>query len=217
MRVLWQRPEATPTKTICLTFDDGPNGVATTKVLEVLQRYQIQATFFLIGKNVERDPALAHRIVQEGHLVGNHSYGHENLLAFQSAKRIRENLERTNQLIRDATGVRPRYFRPPNGLMTTRLQQVCHELGLTPVGVHIFVNDSFSTDPARIATRVLRQLQRGAAILVLHDGFGTWQAPSRRVAAQALEQLIVELNREGYRWVSPDRFSDGKFLKSGDT
>ena len=205
MRVLWQQPAATPTKTICLTFDDGPNGVATTRVLEVLRRYHIQATFFLIGKNVERDPALARRIVQEGHLVGNHSYGHENLLAFQSAKHIRENLERTNHLIRDATGVSPHYFRPPNGLMTARLQQVCNELGLTPVGVHIFVNDSFMANPQRIATKVLRRIRGGTYIVVLHDGLGTMNAPSRTIIAEALERLIPELTKQGYRWMTPER------------
>ena len=205
MRVLWQRPQATPTKTICLTFDDGPNGMATTRVLEILRRYHIQATFFLIGKNVEREPALARRIVQEGHLVGNHSYGHENLLAFQSAKRIRANLERTNHLIQDATGVSPRYFRPPNGLMTARLQQVCNELGLTPIGVHIFVNDSFTTNATRIAKRVLRRIHGGASIIVLHDGLGILQAPSRAVVADALEKIIPELTRQGYQWVTPEQ------------
>lgn len=206
-RVLWQQPAATPEKTICLTFDDGPNGVATTRVLEILRQHHIQATFFLIGKNVERDPALARRIVQEGHLVGNHSYGHENLLAFQSIQRIRHNLERTNQLIQDATGVSPRYFRPPNGLMTPRLQQVCNELGLTPVGVHIFVNDSFMTNPRHIATKVLRRIQGGAYIVVLHDGLGTLNAPSRTIVAEALENLIPELSKGGYHWATPEHIS----------
>lgn len=202
---LWLHPEIAQKQTICLTFDDGPNGVATTRILEVLRRYHVQATFFLIGKNVERNPTLARRIVEEGHFVGGHSYGHENLLAFQSAKHIRQNLEKTNQLIRDATGVSPRYFRPPNGLMTTRLQQICDELGLTPVGVHIFIHDSFMTNPKHIATQVLRRIRGGAYIIVLHDGFGTLNAPSRTVVAEALERLIPELNDRGYRWVSPDR------------
>jgi len=201
---------------VCLTFDDGPNGKATSQVLDVLQRYQVQATFFLIGRNVERDPALAARIVREGHLVGNHSYGQKRLLAFRSFDCIQHDLAKTTELIVQATGTRPRYFRPPYGLMTARMQQVCVELGLFPLGVHVFVNDSFITDPTRIARSVLRSIQGGAYIVVLHDGFGTVDAPSRIVVAKALEYIIPELNRQGYRWVNPKHMTDKAHLKSGN-
>lgn len=205
LQVLWYRPAASSSDhRIALTLDDGPNGVATQHVLEVLRQHQVPAIFFLIGKNVARDPALARRIVAEGHAVGNHSYGHEIFLAFYSTARLRHNLEQTNALITTATGVRPRYFRPPNGVLTPPLQRVCAELGLTPVGVHLFVNDSFLRDPDHIVQRVLKRLHGGPLILVLHDGFGTHQAPSRTVVATALERLIPAVQDMGYQWVPLD-------------
>ena len=204
MHFLQYRSSPMASPTICLTFDDGPNGEATERVLEVLRQHHLQATFFLLGKNVEREPLLARRIAEEGHIVGNHSYGHETFLAFYSVQRIKRNLERTNRLITESTGVTPRYFRPPNGLMTARLQRVCDELGLTPVGVHLFVHDSFTTNASVIAQRVLRRIRGGSYILVLHDGFGTSAAPARTVVADALERLIPTLQQRGYRWVGLD-------------
>lgn len=213
--VLWLRSHASQERAICLTFDDGPNGVATEEVLGVLRQYEVQATFFLIGKNVEREPALARRIVDEGHLVGNHSYGHETLLAFQSTEQITRNLASANELILKATGVRPHYFRPPNGLMTKRLRRVCTELDLVPVGVHIFIYDSFRNHAASIAKQVLKRVRGGFYVIVLHDGFGTNVTPRRAVIAEALELLIPALRRDGYRWVSPDYLCDRQLDAQG--
>jgi peptidoglycan/xylan/chitin deacetylase (PgdA/CDA1 family) len=117
VRLLWKAPEPSAQRTVCLTLDDGPNGEATMRVLDVLARHGVRATFFLVGRNVEREPALARRIVAEGHAVGNHSYRHETFLAFASTRRMRRSLERTNQALLAATGTTPRYFRPPNGLL----------------------------------------------------------------------------------------------------
>jgi peptidoglycan/xylan/chitin deacetylase (PgdA/CDA1 family) len=200
LRILWQRPEVSQEKVVCLTFDDGPNGIATIRVLEILRQHQIQATFFLIGKNIERNPVIARRIADEGHFIGNHSYGHENLLAFQSTGQITENLEKTNQLIIEITGHHPRYFRPPKGIMTTRLQQACEGLGMIPIGVHIFVNDSFLKNPAHIAKHILNKIKGGVSVIVLHDGFGTRNDPSRIVVTEALKLMICNLNNQGYRW-----------------
>ena len=211
-KLVWYRPIASQDKAVCLTFDDGPNGAATEAVLAVLRRHQVQATFFLIGKNVEREPALARRIVQEGHLIGSHSYGHHPLLAFQSRERIKEDLERANHIIVEATEVHPRYFRPPDGLMTDRLEQICRELGLVPVGVHVFVYGVVASNPTKLARRILKQVRKGPGIVVLHDGFGTSRAPSRTVVSQALEQIIPELTSQGYRWVTLDAF----FALSGE-
>ena len=181
-------------KRVSLTLDDGPNGRATDNVLDVLRTYQIRATFFLIGKNVEREPHRARRIVDEGHEVGNHAYD-DFLLPLGSSERIRHSLVRTNRIIEQATDRRPRFFRPPYGVMTDRLQAVCASLDLTTIGVHAFVGDSFLTSPSWMASLILRALRGRSGIVVLHDGFGTYRAPYRSAVGSALERIIPELNR----------------------
>jgi peptidoglycan/xylan/chitin deacetylase (PgdA/CDA1 family) len=200
MNYLLLKPQNSNEKKVYLTFDDGPNDVATTKVLDVLKKYNIKATFFVIGKNVEREPELARRIVNEGHLIENHSYGNGYLLAFQSLEKIKEDLKKTNRIISETTGQHPKYFRPPNGLITQSLQKACADLNLTPVGIHIYVNDSFINNAGSIARKVLSKTRGDDYIVVLHDSFGTSQKPSRAVIADALEIIIPELNKQGYRW-----------------
>jgi peptidoglycan/xylan/chitin deacetylase (PgdA/CDA1 family) len=182
-------------------------GEATQRVLDILYEKQAKAVFFVIGKNVEREPGLARRIVRQGHLLGNHSYSAGYTLAFQSRERIREDLARTNQIIQQTTQTKPIFFRPPNGIMTDALEAACQDLGLIPVGLHIFVNDSFSRQKNRTARRVLRQLKGGTLILVLHDGFGTRPTPSRQVTAEALALILDEAKRRGYRWGDPAELS----------
>jgi len=192
-------------KNLSMTFDDGPNGNPTLEVLGILKEYQIKATFFLIGKNIKNNESIVQKIVQEGHSIGNHSYAHENFLIFQSEDGIRSNLERTNKVVFDTTGIRPRYFRPPNGLMSPKLQRVCSDLRLTPVGAHIFVNDSFMIDSSQIAKRILSEIRNGSYIIVLHDGFGTFRSRSRLVVAGALK-LILEKTISKLSYVTLDKF-----------
>ena len=140
--------------------------------------------------------------------VGNHSYSHNLLLGFRPTLRIVRNLERTSTLIVEATGQHPVFFRPPNGLMTAQLQAACEQLGLKPLGVHVYVHDSRIGDPEEIADRVLRRIKGDAYVIVLHDGSGTQAAPLRAATAKALKIIIPELNRRGYRWVTPERFEE---------
>lgn len=99
---------------ICLTFDDGPAEQFTEQVLDILREHQVPATFFVCGKNAEKHPDLLHRIMAEGHEVGNHTYSHP-FLYFKSRRRMAEEIDRTQAIIEGLTGFRPSIFRPPYG------------------------------------------------------------------------------------------------------
>ena len=107
----WQG--ATDRHAVALTFDDGPSPY-TSKILAVLARHQVKATFFVVGKRVDQYPDLARRVVAAGHVIANHSYSHRNLNLETSAD-VASELARTESIIARTTGVKPALFRPPFG------------------------------------------------------------------------------------------------------
>src|SRR6266849_6065377 len=119
------------TRSVSLTFDDGPSE-DTELILDVLKAHHVLATFFMIGRNVERFPQTAWRIVAGGHEIGNHSYSHPIYL-YRSARETRRQLERTQDVIAATTGVTPKLVRPPCGVRTSAYFRVTGELGLRTV------------------------------------------------------------------------------------
>ena len=119
-------------KVLALTYDDGPNDPWTMKLLEVLERQQVQATFFMLGKYVRQRPEIARAVSEAGHAIGNHSFSHPNLI-FASNARLRQELEETSKAIEDATGERTFLFRPPFGGRRPGTFKVVTELKMFPV------------------------------------------------------------------------------------
>ncbi|MFD1506728.1 polysaccharide deacetylase family protein [Georgenia yuyongxinii] len=154
---------------VALTFDDGPRAVTTGQVLDALKGRSVRATFFVVGQNVERLPALVRRAVAEGHRVENHSWAHERLTDL-SAAGVRTSLSRADQAVRNA-GVRgTRLFRPPYGLTNATVRSVAADLGLRQVLWSVDPTDyATGTTSAQIRDRVLGGLAAGAVVL-LHDG-----------------------------------------------
>jgi len=111
-------------KTLRLTFDDGPHPVYTPLVMDILEKYGIRGTFFLVGKDVVQYPDIVRQIVNRGHQVGNHSYSHRIELK-KGISNFDEEIRRCNEAIFDATGISCRLFRPPWGIITTRLAFYC--------------------------------------------------------------------------------------------
>ena len=200
-RLMWDKV-STDEKTVCLTFDDGPNKGVTEKVLDVLKKYNVKATFFVIGQEVKRYPELVKRIAAEGNEVGNHSYTIGHLLFLQSAKNMKKQILKTNELIAKNTGAKVKYFRPPNGLMTNTMKEVVEELGLKPVGVNVFIFDNLISNPKTISKRILKRIKGGPLILVLHDGY---RSKSRKIIADVLETIIPEIKNQGYRFSLLDK------------
>ena len=116
-----------PGKNVWLTFDDGPHPKNTEKVLKILAKFGITATFFVVGQNAKRWPQLVKKVSDEGHRIGNHSYTHPNLTKLTDAK-ILEEIAKTDDLIRDYVG-RDKILRPPYGAHNARVDRIIGQLG----------------------------------------------------------------------------------------
>lgn len=154
---------------VALTFDDGPDECSTPALLELLRERGVHAAFFGVGKRVAEHPELAARIVRDGHLLENHSYAHGNATNFFTVGRLRDELHRTQETIRGATGVAPTCFRPPMGLSNPRVFRAAREVGLKVIGWSARGLDTKITDSEKVVSRICRRVKPGAIIL-LHDG-----------------------------------------------
>jgi len=181
---------------VALTFDDGP-GPHTERILDILAEYDVQATFFVVGFQVENFPGLLSRIVQEGHLVGNHSYSHTDFSELSLAG-VKREIEHTNQLIKKETGYEPDFIRPPYGRITDQQLENLIEKG------YKFINwsvDSLDWDEEynnheMMLSRIENTIHPGAIIL-LHDAGG-----DRRESEKLLPDLIESLKDRGYEFVT---------------
>ncbi|PIR76217.1 MAG: hypothetical protein COU32_03020 [Candidatus Magasanikbacteria bacterium CG10_big_fil_rev_8_21_14_0_10_42_10] len=189
-------------KTVALTFDDGPNGTYTEQVLDILEREQIHATFFLIGKNAEAYPDIVKRIASDGDVIGNHSYSHSFFLPFYQEKKAEQELALTNTIITDETGVTPTLFRPPHGWKTPHLLHAARKEGLTVVTWNDMTIDYVAyVKSGKIAKEILEGVKPGS-IIVLHDGLNLLSDIDRRQTIDALEVIIKTLKEEGYSFVT---------------
>jgi peptidoglycan/xylan/chitin deacetylase (PgdA/CDA1 family) len=191
-------------KIVALTFDDGPNGKYTKRVIDILDREGVKATFFLIGKNVETYPEIAREIVAHGHAIGNHSYTHPWLLPLENKKSILSEVDKAEEAICNATGESPKIFRPPHGLRSLWMDNIIHKEGYT-----IFTWDNMTTDympgtnERKIAEKILAKVHPGS-IIVLHDGLNLKHEVNRENMIEALTVIIKKLKKEGYEFVTLD-------------
>src|SRR5215813_2911122 len=142
---------------MALTFDDGPNDPHTLHLLDVLARHQARATFFLIGKYVRLRPAIARAIRDAGHLIGNHTYNHPNLI-FASAARLRRELEDCQKALEDAIGEPAPLFRPPFGGRRPNVLRTARVMGLEPVMWSVTGFDWDANSAESIVNKVVRQV-----------------------------------------------------------
>jgi peptidoglycan/xylan/chitin deacetylase (PgdA/CDA1 family) len=181
---------------VALTFDDGPHPDGTPMMLEILAREGGRATFFLVGEQVRRRPALAAEIVAAGHAVGLHGDRHRLQLRL-SSRALALDLERGWEAVASATGVEPVLHRPPYGIYSASGLAAARSAGLRPLLWSRWGKDwrKFTT-PARIAARATRELGAGDVIL-LHDADFYSSHDSHRRTAAALPVIIAELRRRG--------------------
>jgi len=196
---------------IALTFDDGPNTAWTPRLLDVLAEHNVKATFFMLGSRAEQEPELVRRVAAEGHLIGNHSWSHENL-AWTAAGRVREELTRTNDVLQQITGERVLYFRPPFGARRPVVFRIAREFGLTPVLWNAMTSDWSETDAEKIAGALAKKIDGleksgWAANIVLHDGGNLAQGTDRGPSVKATEMLMKSY--EGtHRFVRVDAWGE---------
>jgi len=200
------------TKQLALTYDDGPNDPHTLRLLEVLAKHNVRATFFLIGRYAEQRPDIARELARAGHAVGNHTFSHPNLI-FVSAERTRKELADCQQALLEATGERPRLFRPPFGGRRPGTLQVARALGLEPVMWNVTGHDWTAPSADIIVARVSRQI-RGGDVILLHDGSHVRMGANRSQTVIATDRIIAQYKAEGYEFVTIPEMMGKKAVNS---
>jgi peptidoglycan-N-acetylglucosamine deacetylase len=195
---------------LALTFDDGPNPAWTPRLLDVLAEHKVRATFFMVGKFAQAEPELVRRVIDSGHLIGNHSWNHPNL-ARTAATEVREELQTTSDVLQQIVGEPVRFFRPPYGARRPVVLRIARELGLTPVTWNAMTDDWTEPSADRIAasliTKIDRNQQRGwASNIVLHDGGHRGLGANRGPSVSAAQQLL-EHYAKSHRFVGLDAWT----------
>jgi peptidoglycan-N-acetylglucosamine deacetylase len=185
---------------IALTYDDGPNGPHTLRLLDVLSRHDVHATFFLIGRYVQQRPEIGREIVNAGHVVGNHAFAHP-LLIFRSETEIRRELSQCRAALQDAIGQHSTLFRPPFGGRRPAVLRVARELGLEPVMWNVTGYD-WNAPPAEVIERKVSKQIRGGDVILLHDGGHKQMGADRSQTVIATDRMIMRYKAEGYEFVT---------------
>jgi peptidoglycan/xylan/chitin deacetylase (PgdA/CDA1 family) len=193
---------STNEKIVALTFDDGPNPPYTNSLLDILKQHSVPATFFLVGKNLERYPDVGQRIVAEGHAIGNHSY-HHAFRHYLLHPTMKAELEYNQNVIHRITGQRPHLFRPPWLFRQPWLLRTAQRLGLTAIsGVFGSEREIFQPNGEGMARRALNKVRPGT-ILIFHDGYNA-TGGNRAETVRAIDLLIPQVRQRGYRFVTVD-------------
>ncbi|MEX2336687.1 MAG: polysaccharide deacetylase family protein [Fulvivirga sp.] len=180
---------------IAITFDDGP-ATYTWQVLDVLRKYDVKASFFCIGKNMDVRPDVVTRLDQEGHLVANHSWSHSHWFSFFGKKRIIVEMEKTNELIKKLTGHENKFFRPPYGVTNPAIARAVMNTGMKVIGWNLRSFDTTGAKPEKVIKRVLSRLRPGS-VLLLHDNLEN--------TAEILEAILKYAKKKEYKCVRVDR------------
>lgn len=179
------------TKKICLTFDDGPHPYYTEQLLDGLKKRGVKATFFVTGEHAEKFPDVIKRMYEEGHVIGNHTYSHMQLKS-SNREKFREELIRTNEVIKDITGEEVIYVRPPYGTWDKAFEK---ELNMIPVLWNIDPLDWCSDDAICVAGKVIDKAEENDIIL-LHDYYES--------SVTAALEIVDELLEDGFLFVTVD-------------
>jgi peptidoglycan-N-acetylglucosamine deacetylase len=193
------------TKKLALTYDDGPNDPHTLRLLEVLARHNVHATFFVVGRFVRQRPDIVREVVKAGHVIGNHTFTHP-LLSLKSAAEIRRELSDCRAAIQDAigeafTGNATNLFRPPFGGRRPAVLRIARELGLEPIMWSVTGYD-WNAPPAEVIEQKCIKQIRGGDVILLHDGGHREMGADRSQTVIATERLVSRYKAEGYEFVT---------------
>ena len=189
----------TEQRVVALTYDDGPNPPYTDRLLDVLAKHDVKATFFLIGNRIEQHPETVNRVIAEGHQIGNHTYSHP-LLGFLPPFYVRRQIERTDTLLQQFNIVGEVVFRAP---LLTRFLPVAWVLAKgnrSHISCNVWSWDWTTQNPDKITKTVLKRTSPGS-IIVLHDGKAENKHANRSGTVKATDKIITALKQDGYRFV----------------
>jgi len=193
----------TQEKVIALTFDDGPNEPFTSLIVDFLNKNKVKATFFQVGKNVQRYPKTTLAIVKAGHVIGNHSMSHQFGKYF-SQPGLKQEIQSSQAIFSKLIGKTPALFRPPWLWRQSLLFKTLREMSLQPVS-GIFCSDLevFQPKADRIAKRTLARVKPGS-IIIFHDGYDA-KGANRSQTVEAVKIVVEELLKQNYRFVTVDK------------
>ena len=185
---------------LALTYDDGPNDPHTQRLLEVLARHNVQATFFLIGRYAQQRPDIVRELVKSGHVVGNHTFTHP-LLTFKSEQELRSQFENCERALTDAVGEHSKLFRPPFGGRRPGVLRLARQMRLEPIMWNVTGYDWNATSAEQVERKVVNQV-RGGNVILLHDGGHLDFGANRSFTVTATDRLISRYKSEGYEFVT---------------
>ena len=189
------RKSTAETKKIALTFDDGPSRQNTEEILGILKEYKIRATFFVIGENAEKDPERIRMIYDAGHEIGNHTYSHAYITKIPK-EALREEVKKTEKILKDITGERPIVFRPPGGFYNDETLDILEEMGYVSILWSLDTKDWSMPKSDTVASKV-EEDATGGDIILFHD-----LEDKRLPTPQALRRIIPYLIENGYEFVT---------------
>ncbi len=182
-------------RVVALTFDDGPNPKHTPKILDILKKFDVKATFFVTGGNTLRYPQILERAYREEHEIGNHTFSHPDLVEI-SREEIEKEIVQCDEAIYRTIGVRPKCFRPPYGSINGEVFKVVHELGYEVALWSVATENRLFPTPKLMKVRVLMGTRNGMVVLA-HDG-----GKNRENTIKALPAIIRELKERGFEFVT---------------
>lgn len=171
---------------IALTFDDGPHP-NTGQILDLLQKYQMKATFFCIGTQIEKHPEIIQRMVNEGHVIANHTNTHTSKMGFLSREKLINEIEECNDAIEKATEKKAMLYRPPFGVTNPNVATAVEKTSMTVIGWKVRSLDTMIASEEQLLKRLLLRISAGSIVL-LHD--------NRNVTVQTLERLLITIQKK---------------------
>lgn len=190
----------TKIKEVALTFDDGPTDF-TPKFLDILKEKNIKATFFCIGKQIEKHPETFQRIIVEGHSIGNHTYSHSNNTGFLSTSKMIEEIENCDEVILNIGNIKTDLYRPPFGVTNPNIAKAIKKTNKKSISWNVRSLDTMIDDEKKIYHRITKDLKKGSIIL-LHD--------TSEKTYNVLVELLLFLEREKYSTFAIDSIINQK-------
>lgn len=192
----------TQKKVVALTFDDGPDAIYTPKILEVLHQYNIKATFFVLGSQVDKHPKVMQWIYKAGHEIGNHGYHHYDLNKLTEHE-VYEEIKHAERSILKTTGVLAQYYRPPYGILSHDVMNAVQACGYDIIHWSIDPRDWSLARTASVIAKSVKTNVSSGDIILFHDG-----GLNQRQTVAALRELITDLRSQGYRFVTVSQLMD---------
>lgn len=196
-------------KKVALTFDDGPDSVYTPQILDILRKHKVKATFFLIGNRAELFPDVVKRMVKEGHIVGNHSMTHPNIMKLNKEQTFKE-IQECEDVLFSLAGYKPVFFRSPYGSLDSEKVKEISELDVKLIAWNVDSLDWKSLTAEQVKYNILENVREGSIVLQHSSGS---KKENLTGSVAALEEIIKTLKKEKYKFVTVSELLDIPYKK----